>query len=52
MPRDVSVLALACFIVSLIGAVVIGRKWGLRWGFAVLTVGVVVALAFPWRIFG
>jgi hypothetical protein len=52
MPRNVAVLALACFIVSLVGAVVIGRKWGPRWGFAVLGVGVAIALAFPWHVFG
>jgi hypothetical protein len=52
MPRDVSLLALVCFVVSLIGAVVIGRKWGPRWGFVVLGIGVMLALAFPWRVFG
>jgi hypothetical protein len=52
MPRDVAVLALVCFVVSLVAAVGIGRRWGPRWGFVVLGVGVVLALFFPWSVFG
>ena len=52
MHREVAVLALVCFVVSLVGSVVVGRKWGPRWGFIVLGVGAVLALFFPWRVFG